>query len=83
MKDDISYRQSYNDDSDNSHLQVLLTVHIKDTLLTSLHGQAGKHPSVSRMMQEIRQKYNFPSIGNHVRNWVQDYQTCVSSKSVS
>ena len=54
------YGQNYNEVGDISHLQVLLRVQLKDTLQNSLHGEAGKHPGVSKLMQEIRQKNVFP-----------------------
>ena len=44
---------------DASHLQVLLLVQSKDTLLNSVHGQAGKHTGISGMTREIRQKKLF------------------------
>ena len=69
IKDDILYRQYYNDIGEVSHLQVLLPGQLLKVLLQSLHGTAGKHPGFSKMMQEIRQKYYFPSIATYVRNW--------------
>ena len=62
IKDDILYRQYYNDTGEVSHLQVLLPGQLLKVLLQSLHGTAGKHPGISKMMQEIRQKYYFPSL---------------------
>ena len=56
IKDDILYRQYYNDTCEVSHLQVLLPGQLLQVLLQSLHGTAGKHPGVSKMIQEIRQK---------------------------
>ena len=70
IKNDILYRQYYNDIGEISHLQVLLPGQLFEVLLQSLHGTAGKHPGISKMMQEIRQKYYFPSIATYVRNWV-------------
>ena len=49
-------------------------------LLQSLHGTAGKHPGISKMMREIRQKYYFPSIATYVRNWVRDCEICIQDK---
>ena len=68
IKDDILYRQYYNDIGEVSHLQVLLPGQLLKVLLQSLHGTAGKHPGISKMMQEINQKYYFPSIATYVRN---------------
>ena len=52
-------------------------------LLQSLHGAAGKHPGISKMMQEIRQKYYFPSIATYVRNWVRDCEICIQAKRIN
>ena len=44
IRDDILYRQIYNDIGEVSHLQVLLPGQLLKVLLQSLHGTAGKHP---------------------------------------
>ena len=60
IKDDILCRQYYNNLDEVSHLQVLLPGQLLKVLLQSLDRTAGKHPVISKMMQEIRQKYYFP-----------------------
>ena len=35
------------------------------------------------MMQEIPQKYYFPSIATYVRNWVRDCEICIQDKRVN
>ena len=52
-------------------------------LLQSLHGTAGKHPGISKMMQEIPQKYYFPSIATYVRNRVRDCEICIQDKRIN
>ena len=54
IKDDILDRQYYNDIGQISHLQVPLPGQLLKMLLQSLHGTAGKHPGISKLMQEIR-----------------------------
>ena len=83
IKDDILYRQYYSDIGEVSHLQVLLPGQLLKVLLQSLHGTAGKHPGISKMMQEIRQKYYFPSIATYVRNWVRDCEICFQDKRIN
>ena len=83
IKDDILYRQNYNDLGEVSHLQVLLPEQLLKVLLQSLHGTAGKHPSISKMMQEFRQKYYFPSIATYFRNWVRDCEICIQNKRIN
>ena len=82
IKEDILYRQYYNDIGEVSHLQVLLPGQLLKVLLQSLHGTAGKHPGISKMMQEIRQKYYFPSIATYVRNCVRDCKICIQDKRI-
>ena len=77
IKDDILYQQYYNDIGEISHLQVILPGQLLKVLLQSIHGTAGKHPGISKLMQEIRQKYYFPSIATYVRNWVRDCKICI------
>ena len=83
IKDDILYRQYYSDIGEVSHLQVLLPGQLLKVQLQSLHGTAGKHPGISKKMQEIRQKYYFPSIATYVRNWVRDCEICIQDKRIN
>ena len=83
IKDDILYRQYYNDTGQVSHLQVLLPGQLLKVLLQTLHGTAGKHPGVAKRMHEIRQKYYFPSIATYVRNWVRDCEICIQDKRIN
>ena len=80
IKDDILYRQYYNDIGEVSLLLVFLPGQLLKKLL---HGTAGKHPGISKMMQEIRQKYYFPSIATYVRNWVRDCEICIQDKRIN
>ena len=83
IKDDILYRQYYDDIGEVSHLQVLLPGQLLKVLLQSLHGIAGKHPGISKMMQEIRQKYYFPSIATYVRNRVRDCEIYIQDQRIN
>ena len=56
IKDGTLCRQYYNHPGKVSHLQVLLPGQLLKVLLQSLHGTAAKHPGISKMMQQIRQK---------------------------
>ena len=83
IKGDILCGQYYIDLGEVSHLQVLLPGQLLKVLLQSLHGTAGKHPGTSKMMQEIRQKYYFPSIATYVINWVRDCEICIQGKRIN
>ena len=83
IKDEILCRQYYNDIGEVSHLQVLLPGQLLKVLLQSLRGTVGKHPGIPKMMQEICQKYYFPSIATYVRNWVRDCEICIQDKRIN
>ena len=51
-------------------------------MLQALHGTAHKHPGISKMLQEIRQKYYYPGIAKHVKKWVEGCVTCAKDKRV-
>ena len=70
FKEVVLYRQNFNYMGKISHLKVLLPGQLKDTLLNSLQREAKKHAIISKMMQEIRQKYLFASIASRVRKRV-------------
>ena len=82
IKDDILCRQYYNDIGEVSHLKVFVPRQLLKVLLQSLHGTAGKHPGISKMMQEFRQIYYFPPIATYVRNWVRDCEKCIQNKRI-
>ena len=83
IKDDIVYRQYYNDIGEVSQLQVLLPGQLLKVLLQPLHGTSGKHPGISKLMQEIRQKYYFLPIATYVKNWVRDCEIFIQDKRIN
>ena len=83
IKGDILCRQYYNNLGGVSHLQVLSPGQLFKVFLQSLHGTAGKHPGISKMMKEIRQKCYFSSIATYIRNWVRDCELCIPNKLIN
>ena len=83
IKDDILFRQNYIDIGEVSHLQVLLPGQLLKVFLQSIHGTAGKHPGISKLMQEFRQRYHFPSIATYLRDWVRDCEICIQDKRIN
>ena len=49
-------------------------------MLQSLQGTANKHPGISKMLQEIRQWYYYPSMAKHVKKWVEGCEECARDK---
>ena len=82
LKDEILTRQYFDETGNVKYHQMLLSQHLLQELLRSLHGTAHKHPGISKMLQEIRQRYNYPSIAKHVKKWVEGCEECARDKRV-
>ena len=81
IKNNILYRQYYNDVGHISHLQVIPPVQTENALLNSLHGEAGKLPGICESARNQIKRY-FPSIANHVKKWVKEGQDCVQAERI-
>ena len=67
LKEEIITRQYYDETGQVKYHQVLLPKQLLKELLQALHGTAHKHPGISKMLQEIRQKYYYPGIAKPVK----------------
>ena len=82
LKDEILVRQYFDETGNVKYHQILLPQHLLQELLQSFHGTAHKHPGISKMLQEIRQRYYYPSMAKHVKKWVEGCEQCVRDKRV-
>ena len=82
LKDEIVTRKYYDETGQIKHHQILLPKHLLKELLQAIHGTAHKHPGISKMLQEIRQKYYYPGIAKYVKKWVEGCETCARDKRV-
>ena len=82
LKDEILTRQYFDETGNVKYHQILLPQHLLQELLKSLHGTAHKHPGISKMLQEIRQRYYYPNMAKHVKKWVEGCEQCARDKRV-
>ena len=82
VKEDILTRQYFDETGNVKYHQILLPQHLLQELLQSLHGTAHKHPGMSKMLQEIRQRYYYPNMANYVKKWVEGCEQCARDKRV-
>ena len=68
FKDEIVTHQYYDETGQVKYHRILLPKHLLKELLQATHGTAHRHPGISKMLQEIRQKYYYPGIAKHVKN---------------
>ena len=53
-------RKYYGECGQVTHNQILIPEHMIAELLKPIHGQMGKHPGITKMIQECRSKYYYP-----------------------
>ena len=82
LKDEILTRQNFDETGNVKYHQILLPQHLLQELLQSLHGTAHKHPGISKMLQEIRQRYYYPNMAKYVKKWVEGCEECARDKRV-
>ena len=80
VQEDIVIRGYYDETGNVQYHQALLSKHLVSELLQSLHGTANKHPRISKMLYEIRQKYYYPGTAKIVLKWVQGCEICMKDK---
>ena len=78
IKDEILTRQYFDETGNLKYHQILLPQHLLQELLQSLHG----HPCISKMLQEISQRYYYPNIAKCVKRWVEGCEHHAKDKRV-
>ena len=63
-------RKYYGECGQVTHHQILIPEHLITELLKAIHGQMGKHPGITKMIQECRSKYYYPGLAKKIRQWV-------------
>ena len=82
MRQEVLTRRYYDETGMVSHYQVLLPKQLLEEFLQSLHGMCAKHPGITKMIQEARQKYYYPALAKHIRRWVMGCEDCIKNKRI-
>ena len=80
LKDEILTRQYFDETGNVKYHQILLPQHLLQELLQYLHGTAHKHPGISKMLQEIQQRYYYPSMAKYVKKLGEGCEECAKDK---
>ena len=83
IRQDFLVRKYYNDIGQISHYQVLLPKQLLEEFLQALHGRNANHPGITKMIEEARQKYYYPCLAKHIKNWVKNCQMCIQNKRIN
>ena len=67
VKDGIFMRKYYGECEQVTHHQILIPEHLIDELLRALHGKMGKHPGITKKIQECRSKIFCPELAKRIK----------------
>ena len=67
IKREVLTRKYYTDTGTTSHYQILLPTQLLEELLQALHGHNPNQPGITKMTQEVRQKYYNLFIAKYIR----------------
>ena len=71
VKDGILMRKYYEECGQVTHHQTLIPEHLIAELLKTIYGQTGKHPGITKMIQqEFRSKSYYPGLAKRIKQWV-------------
>ena len=83
VHNNVLERRYYDDTVRISHYQIYLPQQLLNELLHSRHGQSAKQPGTTKTIQKARQKYYYPCLAKHIKNWVSQCQECVQNKRIN
>ena len=83
LKNGLLVRKYYNETGQTNHYQVLLPTAWVPILLEHLHGKTGKHPGISKMIKQCREKYYYPTLAWRIRQWVGECTNCIQNKRIN
>ena len=76
-------RKYYGECGQVTHHQILIPEHLITELLKAIHGQMGKHPGITKMIQECRSKFYYPGLAKRIKQWVLQCEDCIKYKRIN
>ena len=83
VKDGILIRKYYGECGQVTHHQILIPEHLITELLKAIHRQMGKHPGITKKIQECRSKYYYPDSAKRIKQWVMQCEDCIKYKRIN
>ena len=66
-----------------SYHQILFPKHLITEPLKAIHGQMGKHPRITKVIQECKSKYYLPGLAKRFKQWVLQCEDCIKYKRIN
>ena len=82
LKDGLLFRKSFAETCSVNYYQTLISKHLVNEVLRSLHGDFGKHPGISKTKIVYREKKNFLKTAQLIREWVMSCVQCIRESRI-
>ena len=80
LKDGLLYRQYFGETGAVKYLQVLLPEQLVDSFLEAHHGSHDKHPGITKVIQQCREKYYYPGLAAKIAKHINQCMKCMQTK---
>ena len=83
LKDGLLLRKYYGDTGSVKYYQNFIPKQLINEVLRSLHGDFGKHPSITKTIIAYREKNYYPKMAQLIREWVMSCKKCIRELRIS
>ena len=83
LKDGLLIRKYYGETGNIKYYQTLIPKQLVGEVLRSLLGEFGKHPGITKTIIAYRQKYYYPNMAKHIREWVMSCEQCIKKSLIN
>ena len=80
LKDGLLYRQYFGETGAVKYLQVLLPKQLVDSFIEAHHGSHDKHPGITKVIQQCREKYYYPGLAAKIAKHINQCMKCMQTK---
>ena len=80
LKDGLLYRQYFGETGAVKYLQVLLPEQLVDSFIEAHHGSQDKHPGITKVIQQCREKYYYPGLAAKIAKHINQCTKCMQTK---
>ena len=70
LKDGLLFRKNFGETGVVKYKKILIPKQLVNKILSSLHGEFGRHPEIAKTKIAYREKYCFPKKAQLIREWV-------------
>ena len=82
-KDGLLFRKFFGETGSVKDYQILIPKQLVKEVLSSLHGEFGKHPGIYKTIIAYREKYYCPKMAQLIREWIMSCEQCIRESPIA